>query len=219
MTERVVRAGSSYSVDELLVHGVHQRIRLFLVADVAPLVPYIVPAELLILSLEHEVIAVVLEVVAYLLPHSSEAVDAGVLVVGKVVHPAVIPVDIDDSVHTGVESPVNYLGNSLHVVLVDSVSAVILHAVGPRNRNSQNAEAFIGVALYHRLSDLRTSPCGLISLDRAVSACSDPVAGGFKGVSEVDAYAHILYQLDRRDIPHFSVICCRSGKNGRYGRC
>ena len=86
------------------------------------------------------------------------ALHALVLFGRHIFEPAAVPVDIDDSVHTCIERPVNYLSNALHQVLVDGVCAVVLHEVRPCNGYPEHAEAFVGIALYHLLGYFGASP-------------------------------------------------------------
>ena len=81
----VVAAGISYDINELLVDVVQDTERQLLIALTAVAVPYLFPAAIFIKGLEHEIVAVILEMVGKLSPDALILVHTfiSVLFIGK----------------------------------------------------------------------------------------------------------------------------------------
>ena len=204
MTFRVVPAAAAYRVHKRLIYLVGKLIGLlFLFRRTAPRIPNAVPAKLLVLTLKHQLVAVILKGCGDLRPHCLVTLHAFLFVFGKIIEPTVVPVDIDDRIHTCVKSPVNDFLYVVYIFGSYGISPVVGYHIRPRHGNTQYAEAAVGIGLNDFLSNYWTPPC---SFKIARSFAAYPVAAGFKGVSEIYSVAHFLYKLGSGNAARFLIL-------------
>ena len=209
----IVAAGGADDVHKGLVDLIDQGIGFRLALCSAPAVPQALPAQFFVLGLEYQIVVIIGKGIADLCPDPLVLLHTVFLVRGEVRQPAAVIVQIEDDIQTAVSRPVHHFLHRRKIAVTDGV--VIPHQIGPRHRNTKSVESGVSVALDHLLGNHRTAPGGLIGFRRAVAPLGDPVAAGFIGIAQVDADAHILYQLGSRNVPHRGLFLGqRRSRNG-----
>ena len=126
----VIAARISHDIHKALVHLIDIAEALSLaVGTAAPLVPDVVPAQLLVLGLKNELVAVVLELVADLSPDGIVFFHNVVVVGRELFQPAAVPVQVHDNVEISVQRPVRDLFYSCHILVRDGIASVLGHHI------------------------------------------------------------------------------------------
>ena len=148
----------------------------------------------LVHSLKYELVVIVLEAVGYLWPYSCHIL-FWLLIMSRIgihIFQIVIMVNIEDHVHTVVDSVINDFLNSVHPLLGYIIASV--NVIVPWNGDPYSSEACGFNSVYHFLWGLVAAvPAGLDTHFTADPAC---VVNCVHSVSEVPAEAHILYEID-----------------------
>ena len=116
-------------------------------------------AEFLVGGFEYQLVGAVGKMLAYLRPHCLihfHCLVAGLLLCGaEHTPPAAVPVVVYYDVHISVERPCHHFVNPVHQSgIYGIVTALVVHAVSPRNRDTYSVES----GGFHSLDHLLSSP-------------------------------------------------------------